>query len=71
MTDPATRAQQQRIRNAATLAAVLAHYGRVCACPGCGATDDLTIDHKNGDGRAQRIKLFGRPMPLAISSGGT
>lgn len=24
---------------------VLDHYGRVCACPGCGATEGLTIDH--------------------------
>jgi hypothetical protein len=38
---------------------VLDHYGRVCACPGCGATEDLTIDHVNGDGRAHRAGLFG------------
>jgi hypothetical protein len=39
--------------------AVLDHYGRVCACPGCGATEDLVIDHVNGDGKAHRIKVFG------------
>lgn len=37
---------------------VFAHYGRSCAC--CGATEDLTIDHVNGDGAAHRLELFGR-----------
>jgi hypothetical protein len=36
---------------------VLDHYGRACAC--CGATEDLSIDHVNGGGRAHRIELFG------------
>jgi hypothetical protein len=39
---------------------VLDHYGRICACPGCGSADRLSIDHVNGDGRAHRIELFGR-----------
>ena len=39
---------------------VFGHYGRICSCPGCGATKDLTIDHINGDGDAHRIGLFGR-----------
>lgn len=39
---------------------VFAHYGQVCACPGCGAAEDLTIDHVEGDGRRQRQELFGR-----------
>jgi hypothetical protein len=38
--------------------AVLDHYSRACSC--CGATDRLTIDHVNGDGKAHRIELFGR-----------
>lgn len=38
---------------------VFDHYGRVCACPGCGATDNLTIDHPNGDGLAHRMEVFG------------
>jgi hypothetical protein len=38
---------------------VLDHYGRVCNCPDCGATDNLTIDHVNGDGAAHRAELFG------------
>lgn len=47
-------------------AAVYNHYGYVCACPGCGATEDLTIDHVNGDGASHRLELFGR----AQSNGG-
>lgn len=39
---------------------VFGHYGRVCACPWCGAPDNLTIDHVNGGGTAHRIELFGR-----------
>jgi hypothetical protein len=31
------------------------HYGRVCAC--CGATERLTIDHVNGDGRQHREEI--------------
>lgn len=38
-------------------AEVLEHYGTVCAC--CGTTEDLTIDHPNGDGYAHREELFG------------
>jgi hypothetical protein len=38
-------------------AAVFAHYGESCTC--CGTTDDLAIDHVNGDGKEQRIALFG------------
>jgi hypothetical protein len=33
------------------------HYGNSCAC--CHTTEDLGIDHVNGDGKAQRIALFG------------
>jgi hypothetical protein len=36
--------------------AVFDRYGRVCAC--CGATDDLTIDHMDGDGAEHRAELF-------------
>lgn len=50
----AQRAYRDRIR-----AAVFDHYGRVCACPGCGATGRLTIDHPGGDGNKHRAELFG------------
>ena len=52
--------ERERVRTAADRATVLAHYGEVCGCPSCGATEDLGVDHVNGDGRAQRIALFGR-----------
>ena len=35
--------------------AVFDHYGRVCAC--CGSTENLTVDHVNGDGSAHRAKI--------------
>lgn len=38
---------------------VFDHYGRQCACPGCGAADNLTIDHVNGEGGEHRKELFG------------
>jgi len=37
--------------------AALDHYGHACAC--CGATENLSIDHVNGDGREHREALFG------------
>lgn len=36
---------------------VFDHYGRACAC--CEASEQLTIDHVNGDGRAWRLEMFG------------
>lgn len=42
-------------------AAVFAHYGETCAC--CGTTDQLSIDHVNGDGKQHRIELFGSDAP--------
>jgi len=45
--DPLRRARNKR--------RVLEHYGTACAC--CGATEDLTIDHINGDGKAHRDEL--------------
>lgn len=47
----------QRAYSADLLGQVLAHYGDRCAC--CGATEQLTIDHINGDGNEHRIQLFG------------
>lgn len=38
-------------------AVVFSHYGRVCACPGCGATENLTIDHVEGGGTAHRAEV--------------
>ena len=40
-------------------AQVFAHYGTECAC--CGTTEDLSIDHVNGNGREHREELFGNP----------
>lgn len=37
---------------------VFDHYGRECAC--CGATEYLSIDHVNGDGKQHRAELGGR-----------
>jgi hypothetical protein len=37
---------------------VFAHYGTSCAC--CGRTDNLSIDHVNGDGKQHREEIFGR-----------
>jgi hypothetical protein len=39
-------------------AQVFGHYGWACEC--CGATENLTIDHVNGDGKQHREELFGR-----------
>jgi hypothetical protein len=38
-------------------AKVFAHYGTICACPGCEATEHLTIDHVTGGGGDHRKKL--------------
>lgn len=51
-------AVMQRYR-AKIRAKVFAHYGTVCACPGCHATKDLTIDHIGGGGMAHRRDMFG------------
>lgn len=50
----------QRRRAAGYREAVLEHYGRACACPGCYSTENLGIDHINGDGREHRAELFGK-----------
>ena len=54
---PEKRGEYRRRVYANARAAVFDRYGRVCACPGCGATERLTIDHVNGDGRAHRAKV--------------
>lgn len=41
-----------RVRNL-----ILSHYGRRCAC--CGSTEDLSLDHMNGDGHERRAALSG------------
>ncbi len=56
---------RERERRAALREKVLGHYGRACAC--CGVTEDLTIDHVNGDGDQHRIELYGDSQ----ASGGT
>jgi len=51
--------QWKRERDRKKREAVFDHYGRVCACPGCGATSNLSIDHLNGDGADHRIEIWG------------
>ncbi len=51
--------ERARRRVARYREAVLGHYGRVCACPGCYSAENLGIDHINGDGRQHRAELFG------------
>jgi hypothetical protein len=46
-------------RAEASWRAILDHYGDHCAC--CGTTEDLTLDHVNGDGRQHRIAVWGSP----------
>jgi hypothetical protein len=48
-------ATSERARRDAAEAAVFGHYGRACTC--CGATENLTIDHVNGGGKAHRRRL--------------
>jgi hypothetical protein len=33
------------------------HYGRRCACPGCGTTRNLALDHKHGNGTEHRDQI--------------
>lgn len=53
--------ERQRERNKKRREAVFDHYGRMCACPGCGATENLSIDHPHGDGSDHRIEIWGNP----------
>jgi len=39
---------------------VFGHYGRSCTC--CGSSENLTIDHVNGDGAQHRRELYGDPQ---------
>jgi hypothetical protein len=62
MAHPATRNRDAERRTTRLMqAAVLAWYSPAwppaCAC--CGTTEDLGIEHVNGDGKAQRETLFG------------
>lgn len=59
--DPAlARARRDALREK-----VFGHYGRACSC--CGATEDLTLDHINGDGAQHRQELFGSSLAPAGS----
>jgi hypothetical protein len=55
--DPEKINAPMRARYAEIRDQVFDHYGRVCSCPGCGATSSLTVDHVNGDGRQHRAEL--------------
>ncbi len=56
---PGLNADRCRRRAGSERSRVFDHYGWTCACPGCYATEDLTIDHINGDGAQHRQELFG------------
>jgi hypothetical protein len=58
-------AERQREQYRQLRDAVLDHYGRACAC--CGTTENLSIDHPDGDGAEHRAELFGSPR----AGGGT
>ena len=47
---------------------ILAKYGGKCACPGCGETrfEFLAIDHKNGNGDADRLRCGGASNLYAL-----
>jgi hypothetical protein len=52
-----------RVRREAARAAVFGHYGQTCVC--CGTTENLTIDHMNGDGRQHREEITrGKPRNM-------
>ena len=52
--------ERERKSKAASIERVLSHYGTTCAC--CGAVENLTIDHVNGDGAQHRQELYGDPQ---------
>jgi hypothetical protein len=52
--DPGLYNERDRRRRAEIRRLVFEHYGTACKC--CGATDDLTIDHVNGDGKEHRAR---------------
>lgn len=56
--NPEARAAQHQREREQLRDQVFEHYGHACAC--CGATENLSIDHINGEGRAHRLELFGR-----------
>jgi hypothetical protein len=56
---PEVGRERKRAQVARLWAQVLAHYGEVCVCCGCGEAEQLTIDHINGGGGAHRRELFG------------
>lgn len=51
------RVSQQQRHVEKTRKRVFDHYGRICGC--CGAEEDLSIDHINGDGAEHREQLTG------------
>lgn len=56
--NPGKVAAIKRRENAELRAKVFRHYGTTCAC--CGTTENLSIDHVNGNGGDHREELFGR-----------
>lgn len=53
--DPGKQRSYGRYYRATVRKRVFAHYGESCAC--CGTTEDLTIDHIDGDGHRHRSEF--------------
>ncbi len=53
--NPGAMAEYSRRLRKIYRTAVFDHYGRSCTC--CGTTDNLTIDHINGDGKEHRKEI--------------
>jgi 5-methylcytosine-specific restriction endonuclease McrA len=53
---PETARENVRKHNEMLRKAVFDHYGWTCAC--CGSSDDPTVDHVNGGGKAHREQLL-------------
>lgn len=60
--NPEPTAKRTRRYNQIVRGKVLAHYGTSCAC--CGTTEDLTIDHIDGNGREHRAEVGGSGVYL-------
>jgi len=59
--DPDRQQSYSRSYRATVRERVFGYYGESCAC--CGTTEDLCIDHVNGDGRQHRSEVSGTTNP--------
>jgi hypothetical protein len=58
--------KQRRNYQADHRSQVFDHYGRMCVC--CGTTENLSIDHIDGNGKRHREELFGKSQGRAGST---